>query len=206
MRDCNQQIERWRKLRKDRLKKTWILIFSIVLLAQFNFAGEITLGINFGYRQLKDPDLKAVYGHGFVFNPYLDYFPLSNYGLELAYEGGYKKDAPIGLFREDSTLSISGFQLCGVLRYPIWNLIPYLKCGIGYFSYKQEIESEFTRLKVDHHKWTTILGGGIHFNMYKGLFFTAEVKYIPLKVQPFEIPVDLGGWRLLAGIGFRKSL
>lgn len=188
------------------MKKTWVLILFVVLLVRFNFAGDIILGVHSGYRQLKDPGLKDIYGNGLIINPYVSYFPLSNYGLELAYEGGYKKDAPIGLFQEDSTLSVSGFQLCGVLRYPIWNSISYLKCGIGYFSYRQDIQSEFTRLKVDHHKWTTILGGGIRLDMYKGLFFAAEVKYIPLKVQPFDIPVDLGGWRLLVGIGLRVSL
>jgi len=188
------------------LKKAWILVLFVVILAQFDFADDIVLGVQLGYRQLKDPGLKDIYGDGFVFNPYMNYFPQSNYGLEFAYEGGYKKDAPIGLFQEDSTLSISGFQLCGVIRYPIWKLIPFFKAGIGYFSYRQDIQSEFTRLKVDHHKWATILGGGIRFNMYKGLFIAAEVKHIPLKVQPFEIPVDLGGWRVLAGIGYRISL
>ena len=188
------------------MKKTWILIFFAVLLVQFNFAADIVLGVHFGYRQLKDPGLKDIYGDGIVINPYVSCFPFKNYGLELAYEGGYQKDAPIGLFQEDSSLSVSGFELCGVLRYPIWNSISYLKGGIGYFSYRQDIQSEFARFKVDHHQWTTILGGGIRFNMYKGLFFAAEVKYIPLKVQPFEIPVDLGGWRLLAGIGLRMSL
>jgi hypothetical protein len=38
------------------------------------------------------------------------------------------------------------------------------------------------------------------------LFISAEIKHIPLKVQPFEIPVDLGGWRVLAGVGYRISL
>lgn len=188
------------------MKKVWSLVFFVALFVQFNFAGHIVLGVHLGYRQLKDPDLKDIYGDGLVFNLYMDYFPLSNYGLEIAYEGGYQKNAPIGLFREDSTLSISGFQLCGVLRYPIWKSVSFLKAGIGYFSYRQDIQSDFPRLKVNHHKWTTVLGGGIHFKMYKRLFFTAEVKYIPLKVQPFEIPVDLGGWRLLAGLGYRISL
>jgi opacity protein-like surface antigen len=177
-----------------------------VILAQFNFADDIVLGVQLGYRQIKDPGLNDIYGHGLVYDSYMNYFPVSNYGLEFAYEGGYKRDAPLGLFQEDSTLSISGFQLCGVLRYPIRKLIPFLKAGIGYFSYRQDIQSEFTRLKVDHHKWTTILGGGIRFNVSKGLFISAEIKHIPLKVQPFEIPVDLGGWRVLAGVGYRISL
>jgi len=187
------------------LKKAWIFVLLVIPLTQLNHASDIALGFHLGYRQLKDPNLKEIYGDGFVFNPYVSYFPLSNYGIDLSYEGGYKKDAPIGLFNEDSTLRVSGLQFCGIIRYPVGKIIPYLIFGVGYFSYKQNIQSEFVRFKVDHHKWTTIVGGGLSIDMYKGLFLTAEVRYVPLKVQPFDIPVDLGGLRFLAGVGFRIS-
>jgi len=75
------------------------------------------------------------------------------------------KIVKIYLYLIPSTLSIPSFQLYGMIHYPIWNLISYLKCGISYFSYRQDIQSEFTRLKVDHHKWTTILGGGIRLEV-----------------------------------------
>jgi hypothetical protein len=188
------------------LKKVWIFILLVMLLTQANHASDIALGFHLGYRQLKDPDLKEIYGDGFVFSPYVSYFPLPHYGIDLSYEGGYKKDSPIGLFQEDSTLSVSGIQFCGIIRYPIWKILPYFKFGVGYFSYKQDIQSEFVRFKVDHHKWATIVGGGIRVDLYKGLFLTAEVRYVPLKVQPFDIPVDLGGLRYLAGVGFRITL
>ncbi len=187
------------------MKKVFIFVLLVMSLTQLNHASDIALGFHLGYRQLKDPDLKEIYGDGFVFNPYVSYFPLHNYGIDLSYEGGYKKDAPIGLFQEDSTLRVSGLQLCGIFRYPVWKIIPYFKFGIGHFSYRQDIQSEFIRYKVDHHKWSTIVGGGLSVDVFKGLFFTAEARYVPLKVQPFDIPVDLGGWRFLAGVGFRMT-
>jgi hypothetical protein len=34
-----------------------------------------------------------------------------------------------------------------------------------------------------------------------GLFLAAEIKYVPLQVKPEDVEIDLGGWRLAAGIG-----
>jgi len=56
--------------------------------------------------------------------------------------------------------------------------------------------------KVDHKKSTVIIGGGLKFYLIKNLFLAGEVKFVPLKVKPFEEEVDLGGMRYLAGIGF----
>lgn len=188
------------------MKKLSISFLLILFFVQLSHATEINLGLNLGYRQLKDPDLNETYGDGFVYNPYIIYFPLDMYGLEISCEGGYKKDAPIGLFQEDSTLSVGGLQLCGIFRYRVWHLVPYFKFGLGYFSYKQDIESEFVRLKVDHHKWTTVVGGGVNLKLSKSLFIVAELKYVPLKVKPFGIRVDLGGMRYLIGLGLNLPM
>ena len=47
------------------------------------------------------------------------------------------------------------------------------------------------------------MGGGLKFYPLENLFVAAEVRYIPLKVKPYEYEVDLGGIRYLAGLGFR---
>jgi len=167
---------------------------------------DILLGVGAGYRQLKDPDIGAVYGGGWVFLPSIRAFPFDHYGLEFSLEEGYRKHAPIGLFRENSTLSIRGARLCAVFRHPVWKLVPSFKFGAGYFRYRQDIKSEYVRRKVDHHRWTTVVSGRIAVCLYRRIFLSLEVEYVPLKVQPFEIPVDLGGVRLLAGVGFALSL
>ncbi len=193
------------KKRKKLLLKGTIIVCLMFLLVQEGGAAQFSLGINAGYRYLNDVALGEIYGDGYVYEPYIRYSLSFSYGLELSYEGGYKKSAPIGLFQEDSTLSVSGLQLAGIVRVPILRiryLSTYFKLGIGYYFYKQDIDSEFVRHKVDHKKWTTIIGGGMSVSLFRGLYLSAEVKSVPLRVRPFDINVDLGGIRILFGIGY----
>jgi hypothetical protein len=187
------------------MKKTAILIFLVLMSVHAGNASWFTLGINGGYRYLNDPVLGEIYGDGYVFEPYIRY-SLGSINLELAYEGGYKRSGPVGFFQEDSTLSVSGLQLSGIIPIPLFrirNVKTYFKLGIAYYFYKQDIDSEFVRQQVDHSKWTTVIGGGLNINLLRGLFLTAEVKSVPLRVNPFAIAVDLSGIRILFGIGYQ---
>ncbi len=192
---------------KKELVKKWTIFVSLIFLSiQAASATQFTLGLNGGYRNLDDPTLGEIYGDGYVFEPYVRYSFARSLTLELSYEGGYKRSAPIGLFQEDSTLSVSGLQLAGIVRVPllrIRNVSTYFKIGIAYYFYKQDIDSEFVRQQVDHTKWTTVIGAGMSLNLFRGLFLTAEVKSIPLRVKPFDINVNLGGMRILFGIGYQ---
>lgn len=187
--------------------KKYILIFLICFFfLRAGWATEITAGINFGYRQLDDPGLKEIYGNGYVYSPYLKFTPFKIFSLQASYEGGYKKDSKVGIYNEDSNLEIYGFEISGILHYRIQWFAPYFKFGYGYYSYKQDITSDYVRLKVDHHSSTVSLGAGINIYLYKGLFLSSEIKYVPMKVSPFDIQVDLGGLRYLFGVGFEFGL
>ena len=191
---------------KDILKKGIILLSLFVFSVPFSRAEWFTLGLNGGYRNLNDPFLGEIYGDGYVYEPYIRYSLPRFLTLELSYEGGYKKSGKVGLFQEDSTLSVSGLQLSGLVSVPILRIqrvSTYFKVGLAYYFYKQDIDSEFVRQKVDHRKWTTVLGVGLRLHLFRGLFLTAEYKTIPLRVSPFDIEVDLGGTRILFGIGYR---
>lgn len=190
---------------KEMMKKWIILVLLIFFSVQIGRAAWFTLGLNAGYRNLDDLALGEIYGDGYVYEPYIRYSFAGSYSLELSYEGGYKRSGPVGLFQEDSTLSITGFQLTGIVRVPVLrirNVSTYFKIGIAYYFYKQDINSEFVRQQVDHNKWTTVIGAGMSLHLFRGLFLTAEVKSIPLKVKPFDINVNLGGMRILFGMGY----
>lgn len=187
--------------------KRYILFLSLVFLSvQAASAAWFSLGLNAGFRKLKDATLGEIYGDGYVYEPYVRYSFANSLALELSYEGGYKRNGPVGVFQENSTLSVTGLQLSGILRVPILRIrrvSTYFKVGLAYYFYKQDIDSEFVRRQVDHRQWTTVIGGGMNLYLFRGLFLTAEVKSIPLRVKPFEINVDLGGMRFLFGIGYQ---
>ena len=192
--------------KEKRMKKTAILIFLVFLSVQVSSASWFALGVNAGYRYLDDLVLGEIYGDGYIFEPYIRYSIPRLLTLELSYEGGYKKSGPVGFFQEDSTLSVTGLQLSGIIPIPIFrirNVSTYLKIGIAHYFYKQDIDSEFVRQQVDHSKLTTVLGGGLNIYLFRGLVLTAEVKSIPLRVNPFDINVDLGGMRILFGVGYQ---
>lgn len=188
------------------LLKSCILLLTYQALISSAQAADITLGLKFGYRGLNDNNLAGIYGSGTVFVPHVR-LALSRYAsVETAYEGGYTKNGLVGIYREPSTLNITGWEVSGLLGYPIKGVVPYLKLGLGYFHYRQDIDSPFVRLKVDHHHAATLVGAGADIRLSRRLGVSAEVQYVPLKVKPFDIEVDLGGLRLLVGLSYQITL
>lgn len=182
--------------------KLVVLLFLCVIIAQTAQATQISLGLNYGFRHVEDGVIQSTYGNGTVYVPYLRLTPLRNIGVEIAYEGGYKKSGTVGIYEENSTLSVNGWEFSGILYLPIRPLMGYIKFGMAYYSYKQDIESEFIRNPVDHKKWTNVFGAGAILALSKGLFLSVEVKTVPLRVIPFDREVDLSGIRIVGGIGY----
>jgi hypothetical protein len=185
------------------LKGMTVFVFMSAFFCPSGHASRIAAGVNMGIRTLNDEYLNSVYGSGSVVIPYAQFMLAKWFSIEAAFEGGYKKSAPIGIYEEASTLKISGWEFSGILHYEIGRLEPYLKFGAGYYGYKQEIESAFVPYKVDHHHTSFHFGGGSQVFFGKYLYLGAEVKYVQLKVMPFDIKVDLGGLRYLLGLGLK---
>jgi hypothetical protein len=183
------------------VKKIFVLIILILAAAQAGQA-KIQLGMRFGRRTVFDEAIRDTYGSGSVYLPFLRLTSRrSPLGLEIAYEGGYKKSANIGLFDEVGTLRLWGVEAAAFLTRRFGPVVPYVKLGIGYYAYSQEIESEFVRLPVDHKQQKLLVGGGVDVLLPGGLFLSGEFKYVPLKVAPHGVPVDLSGYRILVGMG-----
>ncbi len=180
------------------------ILFLVLLgcVVQTGRAIQVGIGLNYGLRQVQDEIMKETYGDGYVYVPYLRLIPFRSIGFEVAYEGGYKKSGTVGIYEEDSTLSVTGLEFSGILFLPFRPLVAYIKFGMGYYIYKQDIESDFTRLTVDHSKWTSFIAGGINLRVFDGLYISVEVKSVPLVVRPYDTEVNLGGLRFLAGIGY----
>jgi hypothetical protein len=208
--NLQENISMLKPINTTRHKPIRIMSFGVVLAAIFLFcappaagASDIELGLHFGYRQLKDAKLKDIYGSDMVFRPQVRYFFSRNFGLEVAYEGGYKKDGSVGLYNENSTLTMNAVEAAFVLRMEKSGWVPFIKGGMGFYGYKQDIDSNFTRRTVDHHTTAPFFGAGLDVALISGLFLSGTVHYVLLKVKPFDIEVDLGGLRILLGLRFR---
>jgi hypothetical protein len=188
------------------IKTIFLTVFLLLLLAPAAGAADIELGLHYGFRQLKDANLKNIYGSGMVYRPQIRYSFNRNFALEAAYEGGYKKDGLVGIYDENSTLTMNAVEVAAVLRMERRGFVPFIKGGIGYYGYRQDIESEFVRQKADHHTTAPLAGAGLDVALFSGLYLSGTVHYVPLKVRPFDVEVDLSGFRILFGLRYRLPI
>jgi hypothetical protein len=180
-----------------------IIFFALVLPAS---AADFNLTVRAGYLQPTEPPAKSVYGAGFIINPSLSVEISPYFSIQAAWEGGYQRSADIGLYQESSNLILNAWELSGIFHYPGWKpLVPYVKAGLISCGYRQDIDSAFIRRAVNHRSLSYSAAAGLKYYAGSNVFFLAELKYVPLKVRPFDVEVDLTGYRVLAGIGYRFS-
>lgn len=183
-----------------------IMISVLVVLPVVMNAAVIDAGVNFGGRTIGEKSIKDIYGTGAVIMPYLSFNVVSNLYLGVAYEGGYSKDAELGIYREKSTLKLTGFEFFAAYQFKLKNLAPYVKVGYASYSYKQTIDSSAVDFNVDKSKGTFVFGAGLKLFLGKSLFLSGDMRYVPLKVKPVDVEVDLGGVRYTFGIGYSFKL
>lgn len=190
------------------LRRNFIIIFLFLFMVRIIPAAgtDLELTLKYGSRQINDANIKEIYGNGYVFLPSVRVSVLPNFSIQAAYEGGYKKSGLVGLYQDESTLRISGLEISTILWYRFSSYKPYVQLGGGYYFYRQDVDNDFVRFQVDHKKVGFILGGGVDIDLYKGLFLSLGIKYVQLEVQPFDVPVDLSGIRILGGIGWGFKL
>lgn len=181
------------------MKRTALLLILLGLPAWCLQAVDLDIGLMYGSRSVKDADVKEVYGNGSAFFPYASIGFWKGLFAGIGYEGGYDRAGKIGLYQEDSSLKVTGLELFAGYRFDLGKVSPYVKLGLGNYSYAQSVSGA---PKFDENKSALTLAGGARYYPVKGLFLAGEVKYVPLKVRPLTEEVDLGGLRLAAGIGY----
>ncbi len=185
------------------MKKTTLCLIILGLLAWGLPAVDLSLGLGYGTRSVADDQIKDVYGSGSAYFPYAAVGIWKGLFAGLGYEFGYERDGRIGLYQEETNLKVTGLEFFAGYRLDLGKISPYVKLGLGNYSYEQTVSGES---KVDGKKSSVTLAGGARFYPLKGLFLAAEIKYVPLKVKPMDFEVDLGGMRLAAGIGYTFNL
>jgi len=183
------------------MKKLFLMISVIVFVVSYSFPAVLNSGVSIGFGSVSDSGLRDVYGSGFVFNPYLGVEISDGFFLGLGYEGGYKQEGDIGIYKENATLQVSGFQLFGEYRIKAKKIVPFLKLGYGFYKVKNSFKSESLKKYAFSEKASgIILGGGVHFPLTEKFSLTGELDYIILKVKPFDRSVNVGGIRVLIGL------
>ena len=185
------------------MKKTLLFVILLGMLTLGLQAAKIDLGLLYGTRSVSDAEIQDVYGGGTVYFPYAAVNVWQGLCFGLGYEGGYDRDGKIGLYQEDSNLKVSGLELFAAYRFDFGKFSPYAKLGLGSYAYEQVVSGA---TKVDDKKTALSLAAGLRFYATKGLFLAAELKYVPLKVNPLGEEVDLSGMRFGAGIGYTFDL
>ena len=185
------------------MKKIIAFAMLLGLLTLGLQAVKLDVGLFYGSRSIRDADIKAVYGNGGAYFPCASVTVWKGLAFGLGYEGGYDRDGRIGLYQEDTSLTVSGLEFFAAYQLSLGKAAPYLKLGYGSYSYKQVV-ADVT--KVDDKKSTLTLAAGVKYYPIQGLFLATEIKYVPLKVKPLDEEVDLGGMRLAAGIGYTFNL
>jgi len=183
------------------MKKMIIFMLCLGLLAYMAYPVDLELGLNFGGRTVSDKEIKEVYGSGIIYFPYLSIKVWKGIRIGAGYEGGYSRNGEIGIYSEPATLKITGFELFVSHQFKLKKWRPFLKLGYGFYSYKQTVESTYAD-DIDEKTSGFSMAGGIKLYIYKGFFAGMEFKYVPLKVTPVDIEVDLGGLRYAITIGY----
>ncbi len=183
------------------MKKIYPFIICFLLLPVASYAVDFSFGFQAGLRTVSESEIKNVYGNGTCFFPYAAINVFKGFTIGAGYEFGYSRSGTIGLYEEATTLKVTGVQAFVGYQLSVSMVTPYVFVGFGSFSYTQTVESEAAQT-VDATKSTFFVAGGIKIYPMKNIYISAEVKYVPLKVKPIDDEVDLGGLRLMGGLGF----
>jgi hypothetical protein len=185
-------------------KKAIISAAILTLWPAAQYALDLEVGMVYGRRMVADPKIRSVYGNGTVYDPFLAIRLWKGLAVGVGYEGGYSRTGKIGTYQEPTSLKVTGPEFFVRYELNLKFVSPFVKVGCGSYSYQQTIESpHIAGHVVDGTKSCPSFGGGLRFFPVKFLFLSAELKYVPLKVKPYEAEVDLGGLRYLVGAGFR---
>jgi opacity protein-like surface antigen len=183
------------------MKKSYLVIIVFLVLPVMVYAMDFSFGFQAGLRTVSDSNIKDVYKNGLCYFPYAAVNLYKGFTIGAGYEFGYSRDGTIGIYNEATTIKVTGFEAFIGYQYPLPMVTPYVFVGFGSFSYTQTVDSPAAQ-QVDATKSTFFVAGGVKVYPMKNLYISAEVKYVPLKVKPYEDEVDLGGLRLMGGLGF----
>jgi hypothetical protein len=187
-----------------------MLLAAVLILGAGAPLGALTLrfGLAFGTRSINDALLTSTYNPGPVFAPSLELAFGGGWFAGLAYEPGRTETGALGVYDSPAEFSLSGLELRAGYELRLKAVAFTASAGFGPYSYKQNVEDEAFAQDhpVDQTRWGWSVGAGFKVYPWKFLFLSAGARYVGLAVKPYDRRVDLGGWRLLGGLGLAFDL
>jgi hypothetical protein len=183
------------------------LLLALVPVARASPRAGIGLraGAWYGLQQVNDAKINGVYGktEAYVFLPYLEARFGPGWTLGAGYEFGYDRNGLIGPYDYTTRLRMSGINILAGYEFRTKSVAVFAQAGLGLYSYTQTIDNpNVTDMPVDARKTTVLAAAGIKYYPADVIFLAFEARYVPLKVKPYDVAVDLGGWRFAVGAGF----
>jgi hypothetical protein len=109
----------------------------------------------------------------------------------------------LGPYDYPATFKMSAAALLAGYEFRTGRVGLFLQAGAAQVAYKQTVANPIvTNRPVDARRIALLAVAGIRIYPLDVLFFGLEARYAALKVQPYDVGVDLGGWRFAAGGGF----
>ena len=109
------------------MKKIIYILVGILLVSFTLHSIQLDLGLMYGSRTMSDSDIKNTYGNGMEFNIYLDAKMWKGFTIGAGFISGYSEKGEIGIYNEDSTLKMNGFEIFAAWQFKLKKLVPYFK-------------------------------------------------------------------------------
>ena len=92
------------------MKKLIFYLFVMIFIFNTVNAIDLDFGFSAGKRQFKDSKIKDTYGNSTIYKPFVNVRILKWLGVSASFETGYKGEGSVGLFEEQSSLKLNGFN------------------------------------------------------------------------------------------------
>ncbi len=182
---------------------------AAVLLAGLALAGPAAaldwrLAGGAAWRSLNEPSIRSVYGTSVTVPFGFDLIFRSGWEAGLRFEWGPTRDGVLGLYASPARFRLLGLEATVGRELRTGPLGLYARAGAGLYHYRQTVDYEYVQgFKVDRFAPGAVIAAGFRIYPWPFLYLSGDVKYSVLSVKPYDKRVDLGGWRLGGGLGFR---
>jgi len=185
----------------------FVLGFALCLASAPGLRAAVGLraGVWYGTQGVNDPKIDAAYGAGetFVTFPCFELRFGSGWTLAAGYEVGYNRSTVMGPYDYPATFKMSGAVLLAGYEFRTGRAAIFAQGGVGQFAYAQTVVNPSVPDRpVDARQMAGLAAAGIRVYPVDAFYVGLEARYVSLKVKPYDVTVDLGGWRFAVGAGF----